>query len=151
MVTSVSALLLMRFRALFSGRSSRSICCEFCECFDSSFFRESGVILDDFALAFDMVRIRYARLFPGEPSILYSDMLFSRYNALLSSHASHVLGGFIPTHILICPGGSMFLTSTPFRNSAIPGIVPCLINSALWLMIGSIIILATATTVSPLP
>ena len=57
----------------------------------------------------------------------------------------------VSIHILISPGSERFLTSTPFRNSATPGIFPCRINSALWLMIGSIIILATATTVSPFP
>ena len=80
-------------------------------------------------------------------SVSYGHMLLSSYKTPLPSHPLRL----ISRHILISPGNPMFLTSTPFRNSATPGIFPCLINSALWLMIGSIIMLATATTVSPFP
>lgn len=84
--------------------------------------------------------------------VSYAQMLFSTYKAPLPSHAFHIFSSsLISIHILVSPGKPMFLTSTPFRNSASPGIFPCLINSALWLMIGSIIMLATATTVSPFP
>lgn len=45
--------------------------------------------------------------------------------------------------------GQIANMSLPASNSFFPGIKPCLINSALFVIYGSIPILATAATVSP--
>lgn len=54
-------------------------------------------------------------------------------------------------HILTSDGRPTSKTLFPFLNSLSDGILLRLINSALWLMTGSICMLATATTVSPFP
>ena len=52
--------------------------------------------------------------------------------------------------IFTCCGSPISSTSTPSFNSLLDGIFPRLINSAHLLLTGSICIVATATTVSPL-
>lgn len=54
-------------------------------------------------------------------------------------------------HILTSDGRPTSKTLFPFLNSLSDGILLRLISSALWLMTGSICMLATATTVSPFP
>ena len=71
--------------------------------------------------------------------------------ALLEPVCTTVSNSMSVTHIFTSAGNPTSSTFWPFLISLNPGIFPRLISSALWLMTGSICMLATATTVSPLP
>ena len=57
--------------------------------------------------------------------------------------------GRLVSHIFTSAGTLICVISSPLTNSLFPGIFPLLINSALWLINGSFIMLATACTSSP--
>lgn len=73
-----------------------------------------------------------------------------QFHQFLLSITSDLTLNLVPLYILTPPGTPTCKTFTPFRISCLLGILPRRINSADLDMTGSIPIVATATTISPL-